>query len=379
MLKVILAVVAAPAFVDWLFRLLLFLASMRRRPRGGSVVRSWLVVIPAREEGPFVVPTLESVQRAAERARADGIEVETLLLLDGADEEAQRAAETAGARIALKEPAGPTKAAALEWFGANEAARLDAHEAVLVLDVASRLNEEFFLSFRWPAGADAVQTFFRSAGRGVGEAAAASEGIAQRYEDAGRSALSWSVRLRGTGSVFRSRTFRVATEGVRTQVEDLEASLVLPSLGFRIDLAEGDAFVFDQKPDDVASAAAQRARWLAGRFQLAARRVADFGRLFRRKPFEATAFAAEIFGRPLALTIALRLLCGAGILALALADSAPWWMAGGGALIVSAFSDAALHLMRGSAGASSRMLLAWLRALVIAPRALVRWMRAKRS
>jgi len=367
MMLIFIVLAALPA-VDSLVRLLLLIASRRpvERPATAPVhAERWLVVIPSRGEGDFVRKTIES---------ARGANVSTLGLLDGEDIVARRAAEELGAEVAQKEPGGPTKAAALAWLAKNHRDRLLASDAVLLLDVGSTLADGFFDALTWPAGCDAVQARLSGVGTGVGVAAAASEALAQLDEDRGREALGWSVRLRGTGSAFRPAAFTDIGLRLRTRVEDLEATLLMIARGGRVALGGARALVIDEKPLTVYSAASQRARWLLGRYELLFKCVADIFRGLARKPAETTAILFELLGRPLSLTIPFRAIVAIWAIA------RDRFVIGAALILAAALFDAIAILGSGRAGvgASARLMIAWVLAVVMAPRALFRWMRAKR-
>jgi hypothetical protein len=297
-----------------------------------------------------------------------------MVLLDGEDDVARRVAQALGAELVQKEPGGPTKAAALAWLAQNHRERLLASDAVLLLDVGSTLAGGFFEAFTWPAGCDAVQARLSGVGTGVGVAVAASEVHAQLDEDRGREGLGWSVRLRGTGSAFRPAAFTDIGSRLRTRVEDLEATLLMIARGGRVALGGAAAVVIDEKPPTVYSAASQRARWLLGRYELLFKRAADFLRALARKPAETTALLFELFGRPLSLTIPFR----AVVAGYAIARGR--FVIGASLILATAIFDAiaVLGSGRASIGASARLMIAWVLAVVMAPRALFRWMRAKR-
>lgn len=366
------ALLAAPALADSFFRTVLFVSARRAagaERRASTATFPLIVVIPARDEGRFVRATLESVRNAAVRHP----NVKTVLLLDGRDDTALAVASELSVEAVVKEPAGPTKARALQWFAAHPVLR--GAEAVLILDVGSIVAADFFDRLTLDGDSAAAQAILRGEGGGVGQAAASSEAVAQMSEDRGREALQWSVRLRGTGSLLRRDAFEYVVPRQVTQVEDLEWSLLLAAAGYRITLMH-DCLVYDEKPRDVASAAAQRARWIVGRYALLFRHSAGFVRLIVRRPLEGVAFLAEIFGRPLALTSLLRLAAAIVIFV----HGRGWIIIVGALLLASAAADIAAHVRSpAAAAAAARLVIAWLRAIALAPRALFKWMRAKRS
>ncbi|MEO8382225.1 MAG: glycosyltransferase family 2 protein [Acidobacteriota bacterium] len=320
-----------------------------------------LIVVPARAEGDRLEATLAS---------AVGHGADVLLLLDGEDEAAAAHARKRGARVVVKTPAGPSKAAALAWLVREHRALILEHELVLILDAGSRLGPGFFEHFLWPGDAAAAQAYLSGTSRGVGAAAAASESVAQNGEDRGREAFGWNVRLRGTGSAFRAQTFLDLMPRLGTRVEDHEATLLLTANGDAIRMLPHDAMVLDDKPDGVTAAASQRARWLLGRYELLVRRFPAFVRVLVRRPPEGLAFFVEIFGRPLSLTAPLRLLAAVLLFRM----GRPLFAT---ALALTIAGDVALHaaVHRRSPGAVLRLAGSWLLALLLAPRALVKWMR----
>ena len=353
-LSLLLIVPATLAACDAVVRLLLCRAgfSPPLRERRAKARPTCLIVVPARAEGERLQHTLQSATTQHN---------DVLLLLDGDDP----AINTHGARVVIKTPAGPSKAAALAWLAREHRELLSQYEAILILDAGSQLEPNFFEHFAWPEDAAAVQTFLRGSAEGVGAAAAESERIAQNSEDRGREALGWNVRLRGTGSAFTTKTFLELMPRLDTRVEDLEATLLLTADDATIRMSE--AIVLDEKPEAMQAAASQRARWILGRYELLARRAPDFGKAIAKRPLEGLAFFVEIFGRPLSLMAPLRLAAAA----LLFKQKHPIL---GSFLAATVITDVALHT-KASPAAVVRLAGSWLMALLLAPRALVRWMR----
>jgi hypothetical protein len=338
---------------------------------GGGRVSRWLILIPARGEGDSVRRTLASIP--------EPLSSSVVLLLDGPDATAESIATSMGMRTVVKEPAGPTKGAALGWFASVHREKVEASEAVLLLDVGSVAGPEFFDTFRWPLEKTAVQTFLAGEGGGAGEAASASEHFAQSHEDRGRQALGWSVRLRGTGTAFRPSTYLKVAPRLVTQVEDLEASLLVIAAGESAGLGPSESHVIDVKPESIQSAAAQRARWLLGRYALLVRQSSSLLSAFRRRPVETSAFLLEIFGRPLSLTFPLRVAAVvAGLIRVPLGALTTTALTG--IIAISASIDLLLLLIaaRTNPVGILKLAAAWIGAVLLLPRALVRWMRVKR-
>lgn len=381
MLSEALLLLTAPAALDAFVGVALARASRRvRSTPAPSAPFRWLVLVPSRAEGERVEGTLSSVAAAAREAPA-GISVRTLLLLDGEDPASRGSAARLGAEAVLKEPAGPTKGALLGWAASRDETGPEACDGVLVLDVGSALSPGFFGRLALAPGCSGVQAFLVGTGEGPGAAASASERFAQEVEDRGREALGWAVRLRGTGTALSPAAFRAVAPRLRTRVEDLEASLLLSGREGRLVLGDGGAQVLDLKPSDVSRAAAQRARWLLGRWNLALTRLPELLRLAAARPAEAAAFACEIAARPLSLWLPARLLAAAA-LSIVWATGGPAWLLAAAA-VEGASVVATIAVLRsagalsGGAGAALSLLLAWLKALLLLPSALFRWMRAR--
>jgi hypothetical protein len=355
-LTVFIAAPAALCAADAVVRGCLFLRARTARRREASPRDDArpLVIIPARAEGELVAATIASARGAR-----------VLLLLDGADAEAEAAARALGAEVVVKEPAGPTKAAALEWLAREHRATIEAAGSVLLLDVGSRLSPSFFEHFAWPADADSLQTFLHGGEGG----AADSERAAQSDEDRGREAFGWNVRLRGTGSAFRAPTFLDVVPRLGTRVEDLEASLLLYRAKIR--MAPRNAIVLDEKPPSIHDAGSQRARWLVGRYELLFKRATTFAAHIAHRPIEGLAFFVEIFGRPLSLTVPLRVATGAFLM---------WrgFTLAGAVIAASTLIDVALFTGRTSPRAALRLAASWLVAAAMIPKALRRWTRVRR-
>jgi cellulose synthase/poly-beta-1,6-N-acetylglucosamine synthase-like glycosyltransferase len=374
-----LAVLAAFPVLDSVYRLVLSGCSRlwRRRQRSEWRPDGYLVLIPARGEGDAVEATLESVAAASSE-----VPVRTLLVLDGEDPVAEEVARRHRVDIVCKTPAGPSKGAVLGWVARVLADDVRASGAVFVLDVGSTLSDGFFDRLRWPSEADGVQAFLSGTGQGPGRTAALSEQFAQRHEDCGREVLGWGVRLRGTGFALKPSAFLAVAGRLVTHVEDIEMSLLLAEGGARAVMGPDDVVVFDEKPERVADAARQRARWLAGQLSLPLRHGLAFVRLVARRPLEGLSFFGEIAGRPLSLTVPLRLAVAA-VLA-AHAGIGEWSSAEGvvaAIIALTAVFDVLVNVLSAEFRVRSAVFLvaSWLRAIVLLPRAFVSWMWTRRQ
>jgi len=362
--------------LDSAFRAVLLVAARRSPGRpAGEARRRVLVLVPARGEGEAVTPTLRSV-----RAASGSAEVRVVLLLDGDDPAAAAAAAALGVEVACKRPPGPSKAAVLAWAAERLGAKLDDADVALVLDVGSQLGPGFFDRLLWPPHADGVQAVLVGGGGGPGAGAALSERVAQRHEDRGREALGWSVRLRGTGFALRPPLLRAVAGRLKTQIEDTEMSLLLVAGGARLCLGPADAVVHDVKPERVRDAARQRARWLVGQIALPLRQPGALLGVLVRRPLEGLAFVAEIGGRPLSLTVPLRLLVAGAVVAAVRGRPGVETLAAA-VVGVSAVLDVATHALAGGfrLGSAVGLVVSWLRAVWLVPAALKGWLRGRDS
>lgn len=373
---VLLFLLTLPWVLDALFR---FVAALRARQRHDMPLRplhSLLVLIPSRAEGERVKGTLESVLAARGKKK----DVQIFLVLDGPDPVARNIAQGLGDIHVLEKPSpGPTKSAVLRFAAENLQREIKASDGVMLLDVGSHLAPGFFEALAWPEGVSAFQTTLLGKGTGPGEAAGLSERVAQRIWDLGRQELGLSVRLRGTGTVFRPSTFLEVIPELVTQIEDTEASLLLTARGERTGLLPLPAVVLDQKPSCLHDASRQRARWFAGQLQILRAHWRLLLRLVLRRPLEGLSWMALLLSRPLSLTLPLRFFAGATIAALGVQSHSALWVGWGALAAGSALVEVGwLVLFHPKAlWPAMSLALAWLRALPLVFHASRRWYRGR--
>lgn len=338
-----------------------------------SPIAKVLVLVPSRQEGQRLEPTLRSVA-----AEAGDTQVRVWVILDGPDAAGESTAHQWGAQVLPKQPPGPTKGAALRFAAERLHEEIRQVDAVMVLDVGSQLAPGFFRGLAWPPGVSALQARLQGAGFGPGEAASLSERLAQDIWDVGKQKAGWSVRLRGTGTLFKPETFLALVQQLRTQVEDTEASLLLQAAGEQARLLPS-AVVLDQKPETLQQASVQRARWFAGQLQLLCRHAPTLARLARRHPWQALAWVAALLSRPLTLSVPGRLLLGASLAWLAWRRGEIGFAGWGLAVALTAATEASWLLLRHPSALRSLLQLtwAWIRALWLVPRAFGQWLRAR--
>ena len=368
-----LTLLPVPWMLDALFRLIWALAAGRQKAVLGVPVGTVFVLVPARNEGNQVRPTLESLVKAA-----GGQSVTVVLLLDGPDPQARGVAETLGVRVVEKPTPGPHKAAALRYAAQALTAEILAADAVAIFDVGSVVAPDFFQQLRLPEGVAAVQARLVGRGGGPGEAAGLSEALAQEVWDRGKQNLGWSVKLRGTGTVFRPRVFLELAGKLETKIEDTEASLLLQASGGKAVLLEG-AVVHDEKPGCVEEASRQRARWLAGQVSLLWKHRRTLLKLLARSPLQGLAWLSGLVSRPLSLSVPLRFLVGSALVLLSWKRPGQLFGYWGLVVAASALAEAGWLVARHPRAVVPAVHLAWawVKAVTTFPEGAKRWLRGR--
>jgi len=221
-------------------------------------------------------------------------------------------AQECGAVVHARMDGGPAgKGHALQWWLNATDAFAHEDDMIVVLDADSIVAPNFFSSVRsrLQAGQDVVQTRVEPVVRSlspIAKLAAYSESTEQHVNDALRSRLGWSVRLRGTGMGFRRHVLKRICSSLTTLVEDVEMTVQLGAEGTRIHFAY-ETFVADPKPDDQAGAVRQRARWMTGQLQVVKSYFWQILRLLARGPSGWSLLSAVLL-KPKTLLIPLKAL-----------------------------------------------------------------------
>ncbi len=279
------------------------------RPQKASGLRPdrILALVPARAEGDRMLPLCRDLAR---EAAAAAVQVETLVILDGADPAAEAALAAESVPFLVKSPRGPSKGEALAFATGVLAARtpdpVSEASYVMVFDADMRLEEGFFSRLAVPEGAEAFQLPVRPAGIPASAPArveAFSLAAATRVEDLARDGEGLPVRLRGKAMGFSPRAWREGPAAAsRTTSEDSEATLRLLARGIGIRALSGP-FAFDEPAGDPGTLARPRARWFAGHLKLLATGAADLLRIALRSPRSAFVLAADLWLRPRAFVL----------------------------------------------------------------------------
>lgn len=158
-------------------------------------------------------------------------------------------------------------------FGVHEVATRGGFDAIAVFDADNDVDPHFLSSIgrRMTSGQDIVQGLVDAKNPGASWVAGSSAlgfwaiaEIAQRP----RERLGLSVPLMGTGFAMRLDRARALLERGETLTDDLEIGARIALAGQRVGF-EPEAVTFDEKPHALGIAAAQRKRWMQGRFHVA--------------------------------------------------------------------------------------------------------------
>ena len=313
------------------------------------------------------------------------------IIADHCTDDTARLAAAAGARVYERTEGEGGKGAALAWFMEVAEAELRGLDALIVLDADSRLAPGFVeaMACAFARGAQAAQGFVQPVGVGpspVAALAAYSELLSQRIGDKIRSALGWTVPLRGTGMAFRPHLLREVVKGLRTRTEDIELSLRLARRGMRVWWVPG-AVMFDPKPQGMQRAANQRARWLQGQAQVWRYYGRDILRLLLTGGPNAWSLLWALLLKPKTLVAAAKVALLALLALLPIRPPVLHW-ALLGLVLLGVAADAVYYLagllLVNERGVYARALLAaplyalmWLWSLLLAPVARRTWLRAR--
>ncbi|MGQ9682315.1 MAG: glycosyltransferase family 2 protein [Anaerolineae bacterium] len=341
-----------------------------------------MCVVAAHDEGAVLGKTIQAVV---------GCVSCLYLIADRCTDDTAAVAAAAGARVYERTEGKGGKGAALAWFVEVAAEELAGVDALIVLDADSRLAPGFVAAMEraLAQGAEAAQAFVQPvdvSGSPVAALAAYSELLSQRIGDKIRSALGWTVPLRGTGMAFRVELLREVVRGLRTSTEDIELSLRLAGRGVRVWWVP-EAVMLDPKPQGLRWAAKQRARWLQGQAQVWRYYGRDILRLLLTGGPNAWSLLWALLLKPKTLVTLLKV----GLLALMALlpirppalQSALLCVAGAAVAVDVAYYLVGLLLVR-ERGLYARALLAaplyalmWVWSLLLAPLARRTWLRAR--
>lgn len=224
------------------------------------------ILIPAHNEAGTIGATVMSLAPSL----LDWPGAQLWVLADRCTDSTAAEAANAGARVAERSAGSLGKGAVLAWWLQEYASAWSKQDFVIVLDADSRLAEGSLSALRsgMQSNAIAAQAFVAPAAHSkAGRLAGWSEVLMQRIDDEARLRCGWNVPLRGTGMVFRVNALAELAPRLHTLAEDLELDVLLAAQQAKV-LFVPQAIVYDPKPQKIAGASRQRARWLQGQWQV---------------------------------------------------------------------------------------------------------------
>ncbi len=248
--------------------LLTFAALLSRRtvPPPGPSTRRFAVLVPAHDEEVVIGRLLRSLAALDyPRERYD-----VCVVADNCTDRTAEIAREFGARVFERYDAvEKAKGFALRWLLTQLTERYD---AFVVLDADSVVEPNLLraVDARLVAGSQVVQAYYSvlnasdSAVAGLRYAALAA---LHYVRPLGRSALGFSVGLKGNGMCFSAPVIERFGWDWFTLAEDVEFHLALVRSGVRVDFA-WETTVLADMPVTLAQAASQNRRWEGGRLQL---------------------------------------------------------------------------------------------------------------
>jgi cellulose synthase/poly-beta-1,6-N-acetylglucosamine synthase-like glycosyltransferase len=222
-------------------------------------------LIMACNEEPVIQKTIRSVKNTIMPSDA------LIVVADNCDDATALISKENGADVLLREERASTgKSAALLWLVNQHTPLLQSFDFVVILDADSIVSRDFSLQLKKHLSAtdQAIQCKIipiEFQGSPISTLSALSEIIEQTTFQRLRTWLGLSVRLRGTGMVFRSEILIRFVPKLQTYVEDIALSLLLVEGKMAIHSFNA-AVIYDPKPIDHLAASRQRARWFRGQW-----------------------------------------------------------------------------------------------------------------
>ena len=236
-----------------------------RRPAARSTARSVRVVIPAHDEAAVVGSLVSDLMDQTHPAEATDV----VVIADRCTDDTATVA--APARVIERTSGTEGKGAALAWYLDKE--ELESDEVLVVVDADNRVPNNLLerISDEVSAGHDVVQVYLDSTNpdqSAMAMAYAMSYWAGNRMVQLARSNLGWSADLGGTGMAFTGDVLTAVGGFAGGLTEDQDLGVRLALAGKRVEWLH-DVRIYDEKPTDAASAIRQRARWMAGKRQVA--------------------------------------------------------------------------------------------------------------
>lgn len=302
----------------------------RRETAPHAIPRRLAVLIAAHNEEAVIAGALGAL--AAQRYPEGAYDVH--VVADHCQDRTAEVARAAGATVhARRSPGGGTKGKALAWLW-KRLPTAD-YDAVVILDADNHARADFLAAIAAELGRGhaVVQGLRRAKPHSGGTAGldALTELCTHRVGAAGRVRLGLNGPIMGSGVAYQAALFdRLIREVGETVVEDCEwqARLALEGVGVHW---TDRAVVYDEKTARASAMGTQRARWVAGRAQVARAYVGKLLWQFARAGnLDALDMAAFLLTVPRVLALAGWLaLLGLALAAPGLPGLLPWgvWLA----------------------------------------------------
>ena len=232
-----------------------------KAPRSQRAQR-FRVVIPAHNEGAVIRHILTDLSRQ----EYDRALVRVVVIADRSDDDTAAVAERL-AEVAERRVGSGGKGNAIDWY--LDEAPLDADEALVIFDADTRVPPESLarIADELATGPQACQLYLdvdNPDGSLVATASALSYWAGNRMVQLARHRIGWSADLGGTGMAFAADGVTAIGRFGGGLTEDQGALARLVASGGRVGWIH-DVRLRDEKPQDVAVAVHQRARWVAGK------------------------------------------------------------------------------------------------------------------
>ncbi len=191
----------------------------------------------------------------------------------------------AHARVAERDDGDPGKGAAIQWL--LDGAPLGDDEALVVVDADNRVPPDALgrLADELDDGHEVLQAYLDVAnpdGSPIATASALTYWAGNRMVQQARRRLGWPADLGGTGMVISAAALAGAGGFGGGLTEDTDLGVRLALAGHPVVWVH-DVRFRDEKPQDVGVAVRQRARWMAGKRDVARRRFGELMREARRR------------------------------------------------------------------------------------------------
>ncbi len=235
----------------------------------GRRAQAFVVVIPAHNEAGVIAAVIGDLLASD----YPSYRFSTWVIADHCTDHTEAVASQAGAAVAVRADGAGGKGAALAWFLAQHP--LVVGEVLVVLDADNRIPPTLLSRFsdELDAGATVVQAYLdttRPEESWVSLASALSYWAGNRMVQLSRHKLGWSVDLGGTGMCVTKETLDVVGGFSGSLVEDQDLAVRLALASIPVTWLH-DVRVRDEKPSTTAVVMRQRARWAAGKRQVARR------------------------------------------------------------------------------------------------------------